>query len=307
MDCFDEPLVGLVTLWYRASATVRHRFISDLAAVRYTRLLHVFVIQDQQPFEVDELRSSVPRAVILEPPMNLGTAAGWNRGIRRLLAEGADYIGTWNVDVRPDPDWLRHLIGVMHSDLTIGAAQPLLLFSDAPNMVQMFGGSIDVRSGLAVHEFRGTTELDRLPLIRDAQYLDGGTMIARSSALRAVGGFDEDFFLYTEDCDLSIRLRKRGFRLVAIRDARAWHYHRELIGALPAPHEMYYASRNRFLLVRKHGYPGVSLRLVAQVGFEMPRRVAYFLRRRAYRQAWAYLVGTVAGIAGRTGKSGWVD
>jgi len=38
----------------------------------------------------------------------------------------------------------------------------------------------------------------------------GCCMLVRSSALKAVGGFDQDFFLYFEDFDLSLRLQREG-------------------------------------------------------------------------------------------------
>lgn len=47
----------------------------------------------------------------------------------------------------------------------------------------------------------------------DVAIASGCFMLVRTSALRAVGGFDSDYFLYFEDFDLSLRLREQG-RLV---------------------------------------------------------------------------------------------
>jgi GT2 family glycosyltransferase len=48
-------------------------------------------------------------------------------------------------------------------------------------------------------------------------------LLARSKAFAAVGGFDERFFMYCEDADLSIRLQLAGWRVRQIPDASVVH------------------------------------------------------------------------------------
>lgn len=297
------PLVGLVTIWYRASREMA-RFLADLKAQQYPRLQPVFVIHQQTHEEIARLREEVPTALVLQPGANLGTAAGWNVGIAALLERDADYIGIWNVDVRPDPRCLRRLVEVMEGDPGVGACQPLLLYSDDPKKVQMYGGSISVRTGMGVHDYRGSSDLSLLPQYRDAQYLDGGTMLIRTAVLRRTGGFDERFYMYCEDSDISLRIQEAGYRTVAVRDARAWHFHRENRGDFPFPMQLFYETRNRFYLVRKHaGWSAMAL-LVGRVLWGLPRRLVYYARRRKLTLARAYLLGFVCGATGRTGKQG---
>ena len=52
------------------------RFVTDLQALQYPRLQHVFVIYSQTHEEVQCLQASVPQVVIIWPGQNLGTAAG---------------------------------------------------------------------------------------------------------------------------------------------------------------------------------------------------------------------------------------
>jgi GT2 family glycosyltransferase len=299
------PLLGMITIWYRAAREME-RFLGELAAIDYPRLLPVFVVHDQTPSEVQRLREAAPAARIIEPRANLGTAAGWNLGIKYLLAAGVDYIGIWNVDVRLDVTCLRRLVTVMANDPGIGACQPLLLYGDAPNTVQMFGGSVDVSTGSARHEYNGVTALVALPPIRDAQFLDGGTMLIRAQVLREVGGFDEGFFMYWEDTDLSRRIQAAGYRTVAVRDAVAWHYHRAIGGAYPSSAQLFYETRNRYYFVRKHGGRRAWWRLVRSQLRDAPRYLLYYYNERQPRLVWACLVGVVSGVLGITGKRSWV-
>jgi GT2 family glycosyltransferase len=245
------PLVGLITIWYRATREMG-RFVANLEALQFPHLQPVFVIHSQTPEEIEQLKAAVPKALVIQPGKNLGCSAGWNLGIRSLLEKKADYIGIWNADVYLDPECMQRLVTVMHDDLTIGAVSPLLFYSDEPNKVQMYGGSRDVRTGIGQHDYNGATDLTALPPTRAAQYLDGGTMLVRADVLRRIGGFDEKLFMYIEDVDISLRLQQAGYCTVAVRDAWAWHSQRENKGSFPPPHEVFYTIRNRFYFVQKH-------------------------------------------------------
>lgn len=300
------PQVGLITIWYRATVADMDRFIASLRAQTYPRILPVFIIHDQRSEDVERLRREVSQAQIIDVGENLGTAAGWNLGIRYLLIEGADYIGIWNVDVRYDPECVTRLVVALECDQTIGAVAPLLFYSDAPGTVQMYGGSLDIRTGLGSHDYRGATNLAALPVMRDAGYLDGGTMLLRTDLLRRVGGFDEAFFLYCEDSDLSLRARQAGYRTVALRDAFAWHYHRENKGRIAPPYEVFYITRNHLYLVRKYSGERWWFRAVLRALGLLPRRLIFYLYRGKLTHARAYFYGIRCGITARMGNRGWV-
>jgi GT2 family glycosyltransferase len=298
--------VGLITIWYRATAAMAS-FAAERSAMRYPRLRPVFVVHDLPPADVQRLRDVAADALILEPGANLGPAAGWNLAIRELLGEGVEYIGICNIGTHFDPTCLERLLAVMSADVSIGACQPVLCHANRPDVVQMFGGSFNPRTGIASHDFKGVRFSASLPATRNAGYLDGGSMFIRADVLRSVGGFDERLFMYAEDCDLSLRIQKAGYRTVAVRDARAWHDHAEGRSQLPPAYEVFYRTRNRFLLVHKFGGSQALWALrVRGVLWEMPRAVFFYLRRGRADLARAHLAGMLYGATGRFGKRGWV-
>ncbi len=306
MSVATRPPVGLITIWYRAGHEMQ-RFLADLRALQYPNFRPVFVIHHQTAEEVACLRAAMASAHIIELQSNPGCGAGWNRAIRYLLDQDVSYIGVWNTDVRLAPDCLDRLIDEMEADPSIGACQPVLLYSDAPNTVEMFGGAVDLRAGVIRHEYAGVSNLAVLPRLRDAQYLDGGSLLVRSNVLRQVDGFDEKFFLYAEDTDFSSRVQQAGYRTVAVRDARAWHFHRERQGRMPAPYQLFYQTRNRFYLVGKHAGASARRWLVLRTAISAPRMLLFYLRYRKLTLARAYLAGLACGALGLMGKRGWVE
>jgi len=83
-------------------------------------------------------------------------------------------------------------------------------------------------------------------------YVTACAVLYRSSILRHVGLFDEDYFMYYEDSDLGYRLRAAGYKSVIHPRAGALHHvPRDLGRRQLQPHFLYYLHRNRLLFARK--------------------------------------------------------
>ncbi len=83
----------------------------------------------------------------------------------------------------------------------------------------------------------------------------GAAMIAPRRAIAAVGGFDEDFFLYGEDEDLCLRLRRRGFQIGYIPGARVLHFHGQSERRSTAAEVWRKKIRAEYLFYHKHYRP----------------------------------------------------
>jgi GT2 family glycosyltransferase len=82
-------------------------------------------------------------------------------------------------------------------------------------------------------------------------YVSGGFMMIPRDVLAAAGPFPEDYFLYCEDVDYSMRLRALGARLIGTLAARGWHKGGGAVGDRSAKHD-YYIVRNGLAVVRRH-------------------------------------------------------
>ena len=85
----------------------------------------------------------------------------------------------------------------------------------------------------------------------------GGSVLLRPAYLADVGLFDDDFFLYYEDTDLSWRGRSRGWRYRYVPDARARHVHAASTGE-GSPVFQHYVERNRLLMLVKNAPPRLA-------------------------------------------------
>ncbi len=88
----------------------------------------------------------------------------------------------------------------------------------------------------------------------DVPVLSGAALLVRRADFKAVGGFDEQLFLYHEDDDLSLRLAARG-RLRFVREAGVVHAEGRSSARTPAmaAFKAYHMARSAVLAKRKHG------------------------------------------------------
>ena len=149
-----------------------------------------------------------------------------------------------------------------------------------------------------------------LPLILDVAYVDGGTSLFRLSALRAVGGLDEQLFMYAEDFDVCLRLHQRGYRVAVTSKTRAWHRHTEIrmADSRVRPHEVYYLHRNVVYLVRKRASIPQRVVFFLSLARTFPRYLAYFaIRRREPRLIFVYIEALIHGALGLMGRAKYIS
>jgi GT2 family glycosyltransferase len=124
-------------------------------------------------------------------------------------------------------------------------------------------GSIVLTNGYGAD--RGYQEVDRgqYDCAEDVFALCGCAVALRTSAGRAVGWFDEDFFLYYEDTDLSWRLRAAGWAIRYEPTAVVRHVH-SATSVEWSPTFVFHTDRNRLLMLVKDATAGLALREVGR-------------------------------------------
>jgi len=183
---------------------------------------------------------------------NGGFAAGNNVGLRYILERTrAEYCWILNNDAVVSPDALASMLEIAEEDPQAGMVGCTLVNYDDPKTVQAVGGGYIVP--LVCHD----TQLGRGRARRAAksrrielEHLIGACLLVRSQAIRDVGLMDESYFLYREETDWCIRMRRNGWRLYCRPDATVRHKQARSIGFKSPTHD-YYAVRNILRLVQK--------------------------------------------------------
>ena len=211
---------------------------------------HVMVVDNgSRDDSVRIIRERYPEVEVLSVGQNLGFTGGNNVGISRALNEGADYIFLLNNDTTLEPEAITVLIATAEQNATAGLLTPLIHYYDQPGEAWFGGSALDINQGQAVHE-NGTSP-PKGASAREVPWASGCAMLLPASVMMQIEGFDNRFFLNWEDVDLSLRVRKAGYKILLVPAALIYHkVGRSLANASGAG--LYYYVRNRLLLLRIH-------------------------------------------------------
>lgn len=161
-----------------------------------------------------------PGVDVLESNENLGFARAsnlcWRRAHRPLVL-------FLNSDTVVPQGALARMVAIMNDRGDIGALGPLL--KNADGSIQMsFGNMLSLSAELRQKLLNAGYRNGRGPLRgyveklhareRTVDWVSGACLLTRRELLERVGGFDEEFFLYSEDVDLCARLRAQGARIL---------------------------------------------------------------------------------------------
>jgi GT2 family glycosyltransferase len=200
---------------------------------------------DQTPQRV---RAQFPDVRVVENGANLGFAAGNNVGLQIGLTEGYDYLLLLNNDTEVAPDFLTQLVEVAESNQQIGVVGPLIYYHERPDLIWSAGGFVDWRNGVTPMR---TNEVDtgQYQGITDVDFVTGCALLIRRAALEQAGPLDERFFMYYEETEWCVRIKRAGFRIVFAPQAKVWHKI-PLNARFDKEYLAYYMTRNRLLFLR---------------------------------------------------------
>jgi len=235
------------------------------------------------------LENSYPKIELIKHTTNKGYAGGVNPGFRRAIELKAKYVAAFNNDAVGDKDWLKHLVEYMDKHSGIGIATCKLLSADGKTLDST--GDYYTVWGLPYPRGRGETDLAKYDSDASVFGASGGASLYRVSTLEAIGLFDEDFFAYYEDVDLSFRAQLAGWKVAYVPAAFAYHQ----IGATSSRMRgftTYQTMKNLQLLY----YKNVPRRFMWRVGWRFFIAQSLFIVRAfTRRQGWAAVRGDLKG------------
>ena len=221
------------------------------------------------------------RYTLIENAENTGFSHAVNQGI--AIAKG-EYDVLFNNDAFAEPDWLAELIKTADADPKIFAVSSLMLRYYEPELADDAGDYVTIL-GFACKRGDGL-KASRYTKPCRVFSACGGAALYRKSILDEIGVFDELFFAYYEDVDLSWRANNFGYRNVYCPTARCRHICGATTGAMRYnPFKSIQSGRNSILLPLKN-----EPLLMLILNF-IPLAVGYLLKcykfhKQGFGEAW---------------------
>lgn len=278
----------------------------------YMKVIVVDNGSDQE--EGKRLKIQFPEIDLIETGRNLGFAGGNNVGIRKAMADDFPYVLLLNNDTIVEPDFLHELLLVAATNPKAGIVQPIILFLHQPKQIWSAGGKWI--PGFS----RSVTLGDREPCAdyrvktSHIDWATGCAMLVSKDAIEKVGLLNEQFFVYFEDVEWSLRIREAGFEIHLAESSKIYHEagasskKQQDEGTL-SPRVFYFHVRNQLFLIRLLRKKGLSIsQCLLSFGYHLGRFslwMGYFLLRGRFQKLNSVAKGVRDGFFQPLSKQSW--
>jgi GT2 family glycosyltransferase len=275
--------------------------VESLRATGYPALRLYVVDNGSAPAHRRELEERLSnRATLIRSDKNLGFSGGNNLAIARALEEAADYVLLLNNDATVAGDAIQRLVEAAEALPDAGVFGAKIYAASGPQeppVLWYAGGTFVPLRAHAKHIGMGELDRGQYDQRGETGFVTGCLMFFPAAVLRRHGLLPEEFFIYGEDLDYCLTLRRAGLRLYYEPGAVCYHRVSATMRKArdrPSPVQEYYMNRNRILVAQK--WLGFWQRL-AFYAVLLGTRVVKALRDRDT----SYLLGLWDGFVGKSG------
>jgi GT2 family glycosyltransferase len=217
------------------------RCLSDLLA--QTVLPQEIIVVDNASSDTScEIVRRFPSVRLLAQSENLGFARGNNLAIESAAAD-TEWIASLNPDAFADPFWLETLLLATRNYPDFDMFGCKQISSDELKTMDGMGDVYHL-SGLGWRKGHGLPVSSISEQSKEIFSPCAAAALYRLAALSEVGGFDEDYFCYSEDVDLGFRLRLAGYKARYVPGAVVYHVGSATTGGQHSDFSVYHGHRN---------------------------------------------------------------
>lgn len=269
----SEPRVGIVIVSFNSGEEIRGCVSS--AAAQQGVLSEIIVVDNASGDGAAGIARGLP-CQLIESGENLGFGRACNLGARQ---SAGDYLFFLNPDARFEHlDSLNRAIRCLESHPAWGMAGVRIL---SPSGTEVDPPRSDYPGERCLHSPWG-----RLP--GTIAWVLGAGMLFRREVFDQLGGFDPVFFLYAEEIDLCLRVRKAGFEIGLVRESAITHVGGASVSTLAPARLAELKLRGLLTFMAKHYSPEICRKLIRKE-----------ILRAGFRMHWNALLGLFSGTGSR--------
>lgn len=223
------------------------------------------------------------KIILLESDYNRGFSGGNNLAIRYIKKyKKYDYIWFINNDIVVDKNALVEMLKTFERDKNIGMTSSVMCEYRNPKIVQTIGGFFDKYdfSTKSLCEQINIRDIEKIN-IDNIETLGGASIILSKKFIDDIDCFDEKYFLYYEECDLSMRAKEKKWNIKPTLRSIVYHKGSVTAKTLPSAIIEYHFFKSRTLFVRKY-YKKKLIFVFITVMIKVLKRLAYLKVKNAY-------------------------
>lgn len=297
----SKPPVGVVIVNWNLKDSLRET-LRSFRQVNYPGLKIVVSDNASTDGSVEMVREEFPEVRLLTREKGVGYAKGANLGMESLVHE-TKYIFSTTNDVEVDPEIINVLVEYAEAHPQVGVLGCKIYYHNQDDLLWSAGGRVHPLVGHAYHFGWNRRDAPRYNQTRECDFVTGCGFLLRTDVASRVNFFDASLVFYTEDTDLCFRVRKAGYQVVYLPQARMWHKTSTTLAKNRAL-QLHYITRNMLYLFQRHPIGYHPFTFLAHLLVWCPFKMAVYLV--GFR--WKNVSGIFNGIRDwRQGKTGWIE
>ena len=241
--------------------------------------------------EVSIIAQRYPQVKVIRSEENLGFAGGNNIGIK---AARGKYLFFLNNDtlLKHHTSAISLLINRLESDTKIGVVCPKIRFSWEDHPIQFAGYTPLSRITMRNRAIGcGEADLGQYDTAHPTPYAHGAAMIVKREVIEKAGFMPECYFLYYEELDWSMMIRRAGYNIWYEPAFTVYHKESQTTGQQSSL-RTYYIIRNRLLFIKRNNYsPTRYLSYIYLIGLVACRDILKYSLQCRFDMAKATLKG----------------
>jgi GT2 family glycosyltransferase len=214
----QPPFVSVIIVNYEGLKWLK-LFMAQLINTSYPHFEVIVVDNGSRDGSVEYLQDRFKQVRVIGLSENKGYAHGTNVGVKEATG---DVLAFLNNDIEVTPEWLSEAVAKLFSQDSIGAVQCKSIFHGTKDIIDSIGLSID-RCNVALIIGRNEEDTGKYDNLPEIGAFSGGAMLIRKKLFEQLGGFDETYFMYFEDVDLSWRLKMAGYKITPAPTSLVYH------------------------------------------------------------------------------------
>ena len=240
--------------------------------------------------EASEIEKRYPQVIVIRSDKNLGFAGGNNLGIQASHGKYLFFIN--NDTLLPQLSSLSLLLNRLESSNQIGMVCPKIRFTWGEQPIQYAGytplSKISLRNKSIGY---GEEDKGQYDTSRPTPYAHGAAMMVKREVIEKAGMMPECYFLYYEELDWSMMIRRSGYEIWYEPACTIFHKESQTTGQ-QSPLKTYYISRNRLLFAQRNINGGKKyLTYIYIIGLVAVRDILKYLCKGQVNMAKAVMKG----------------
>ena len=245
----DNKVSIVILNWNEPKITIR--CIESCINLNYDNFDIIIVDNASIDDSVNILKSKFPGITLIQNNNNMGYAGGNNIGIDYALTNNSDYIWILNNDVIVEQNSLSYLMEFFKKNNDAYAVSPKVLEFPNMNIISYGGGFIDQNKFMSVNIGEGEEDAGQYDTTQEVSFMSGCSILINRNAIKKIGAFPEDYFLYFEETEWCMNVAKNEGKMYYVPNAIVYH-ERSATTKKKKGTTGYYFARNKLFFMERN-------------------------------------------------------